>query len=139
MKKFLSITLSVVFVLILAVIPAFARYTDYDTIIVSNKFYVVGTIAAENKYVEAGTLVFPFGSGTVSCMSCIGVTEIDGSGYSVASSGGMSSATATYDATSIYNSISTVATEHYGFYYSSPNSDPDELIVSFEIDKTLIQ
>gem|GEM_PF-4787191 len=128
MKKFLSITLSVVFVLILAVIPALASYIYFndDIIEIDNvrRLYISFEID-DSKYAEAYTAITRTGGETyTSCMSCIVVTELDGSGYSVAAAAGSLSATAGYNAASIWNDLYYIGSEHYVTFDSNGYQNP---------------
>ena len=141
MKKFLSITLSLVFVLILAVIPAFAVYRNFASDVVPNEIRVYASFAAGNKIVEAGTMILPLDADETdnNCASFIYVIYADNSSEQVAIDYGMMSATATFNATSIYDNLSAVGSEHYGFYHDDVLNEDLELIVWFEVDKLNIQ
>ena len=141
MKKFLSITLSVVFVLMLAVIPAFAVYRNFASDVVPNEIRVYASFAAANKNVEAGTMILSLDADETdnSCAAFIYVIYSDNSSDQVAIDYGMMSATATFNATSIYDSLSAVGSEHYGFYYDDVLNEYSELIVGIEVNKLNIQ
>ena len=128
MKKFLSITLSVVFVLILAVIPALARNIYFNDDIIeldNNRRLFISFEIDDSKYAEAYTAITRTGGATyTNCMSCIVVTELDGSGYSVAAVAGSLSATAGYNVSSIWNDLSYIGSEHYVAFDLNGYLDP---------------